>query len=167
MVRDNWGSVAAGMIIALLLSACANNELVQAEMTTGAIEIPPSNERPQDEPVAKGKVHYLKGSYGLAERSFRQAVEANPKSAEGWLGLAASYDRLRRFELADRAYKEVLGLQGRTVEVLNNLAYHHMLKGNLKQARLLLDEASLKDPKNPIVAGNYRLLETWKTSEVY
>ena len=110
-------------------------------------------------------MHFSKGSYGLAERSFRAAVEANPKSAEGWLGLAASYDHLRRFDLAERAYKEAIGLQGHTVAVLNNLAYHHMLRGDLQKARKFLEEAGLKEPSNPVVAGNFRLLETWKSGE--
>ncbi len=55
-----------------------------------------------------GKRHYRANNFGLAERYFRRAVEKGPgdtsRDAEAWLGLAASYDRLRRFELADRAY---------------------------------------------------------------
>lgn len=161
--RFRSGAVACALSV-ITVAGCATGELGTAELTTGSLP-PPSDERPQDDPVAKGKFHYTKGSYGLAERGFREAVEANPKSAEGWLGLAASYDRLRRFELADRAYERVFALQGRTVEALNNRAYHFMLKGDLKQARALLDEAAQKDPGNPVVAGNYRLLETWKTGE--
>jgi Flp pilus assembly protein TadD len=40
-------------------------------------------------------------NYGLAEKHFRRAVETHPRDAEG-IGLAASYDRLRRFDLAAR-----------------------------------------------------------------
>ena len=156
----------AALVSALLLAGCASDFDV-VPMTTGALpELPPpSDERPQDEPLARGKFHYTKGSYGLAERAFREAVEANPKSAEAWLGLAASYDRLKRFDLADRAYKEVLNREGRTVAVLNNLAYHHMLKGEMTKASSLLREAGQKDPHHLVVAGNMKLLETWKTGE--
>lgn len=160
-IRES-GRIAA-VVATLLLAGCATAGLETSDVATGSIQ--PSDERPQDEPVAKGKFHYAKGSYGLAERSFREAVEANSKSAEGWLGLAASYDRLRRFELAERAYTEVIKLEGRSVTVLNNLAYHHMLRGNLPKARSLLEEAAKQDPANPIVAGNFKLLETWKTGE--
>jgi len=53
--------------------------------------------------LSVGKKYFRQGSYGLAERQFRKAVELHPKHAEAWLRLAASYDRLRRFDLADRA----------------------------------------------------------------
>ena len=125
--------------------------------------VPPSDQRPQDEPVQMGKLNYAAGDYGLAERHFQQAVEVNPKSIEAWRGLAASYDRLHRFDLAERAYTRVLALAGRAPAVLNNLAYHNMLKGNLGQARVLLAEAVAKDPGNPVIQGNLHLLDTWKT----
>jgi Flp pilus assembly protein TadD len=67
-----------------------------------------------------GKKFYRAAQYGLAERHYRRAVEARPRDAEAWLGLAASYDQLRRFELADRAYGQAVGLVGSTPEVLNN-----------------------------------------------
>src|SRR5262245_38401607 len=67
-----------------------------------------------------GKKLYRSANYGLAERHFRRAVESRPKDAEAWVGLAASYDQLRRFELADRAYAQAIGIVGKTPEVLNN-----------------------------------------------
>lgn len=148
----------------LLLSACAEGSSGTTDLTTASILPPLANNRPQDEAIAQGKLHYRKGSYGLAERSFRAAVEANAKSSEGWLGLAASYDQLRRFDLAERAYSEAIGLEGRTVGLLNNLAYHHMLRGDLLKAGRLLEEAAQKEPNHPVVAGNFRLLETWKSA---
>jgi Flp pilus assembly protein TadD len=49
--------------------------------------------------------------------------------------------------------------------VLNNLGYHHMLRGNLNEARGLLLEAASKDPGNPRVQGNLYLLDTWQSGE--
>ena len=155
--------IAFVLSMSLFLSGCADGGIATGHWTTASISPPPANDRPQDEAVAQGKLQYRKGSYGLAERSFRAAVEANASSFEGWLGLAASYDQLRRFDLAERAYNEAIGLQGRTVGVLNNLAYHHMLRGDLQKAGRLLEEAAQKEPDNPVVAGNFRLLETWKS----
>lgn len=143
----------------LKLSGCAP---IEGDVSISN-SIPPSDQRPQDEPLALGKMHYAAGDYGLAERHFRAAVEANPSSAEAWLGLAAAYDRLSRFDLAARAYERTLALQGRTPEVLNNLGYHHLLRGNITQARQYLTEAAKADPGNPLIQGNLRLLETWKT----
>jgi len=67
-----------------------------------------------------GKKQYRANNFGLAEKYFRHAVELHPRDAEAWLGLAASYDRLRRFDLADRAYGQAIRIVGPTAEILNN-----------------------------------------------
>ncbi len=72
---------------------------------------------------------------GSPSAHFRRAVELRPKDAEAWVGLAASYDRLRRFELADRAYEQAVGIVGPTPEVLNNQGYSYMLRGDYTRAR--------------------------------
>jgi Flp pilus assembly protein TadD len=106
-----------------------------------------------------GKKLYRAANYGLAERHFRRAVEARPKDAEAWVGLAASYDQLRRFELADRAYNQAFGIVGKTPEVLNNQGYSYMLRGDYARARVTLMQAKAKDPDNPYVQNNLELLE--------
>jgi Flp pilus assembly protein TadD len=106
-----------------------------------------------------GKKLYRAANYGLAERHFRRAVEARPKDAEAWVGLAASYDQLRRFELADRAYNQAVGIVGKTPEVLNNQGYSYMLRGDYVRARVTLMQAKAKDPSNPYVQNNLELLE--------
>ncbi|MCW5680298.1 MAG: tetratricopeptide repeat protein [Xanthobacteraceae bacterium] len=105
-----------------------------------------------------GKKHYREQNYGLAERHFRRAVEANPRNAEAWLGLAASYDRLRRFDLADRAYGQAQAILGPTPEVLSNHGYSYILRGDYKRAREKLLAAKAKDPHNPYVKNNLDLL---------
>jgi len=106
-----------------------------------------------------GKKHYRAANYGLAEKHFRRAVELHPRDAESWLGLAASYDRLRRFELADRAYNQAIGIVGPTAEILNNQGYSYMLRGDYKRARTRLTDAQRKDPRNRFVQNNLQLLE--------
>lgn len=105
-----------------------------------------------------GKQNFRQGNYGLAERYFRRAVEAGPRDAESWLGLAASYDRLKRFDLADRAYAQLTKMLGPTPEVLNNHGYSYMLRGDLAKARELLLAAQAKDPSNPYIRNNLDLL---------
>jgi len=109
--------------------------------------------------LSLGKKMFRDGNFGLAERYFRRAVEAGPRDAEAWLGLAAAYDRLKRFDLADRAYSQVLHIAGRTPEVLNNLGYSYMLRGNYQRAREILREAQAKDPASPYIQTNLALLE--------
>ena len=113
---------------------------------------------PNDE-LSLGKKMYRTNNFGLAEQHFRKAVELHPRDAEAWLGLAASYDRLRRFDLADRAYKQAAGIVGETVEILNNQGYSYMLRGDFKRARAKLLAADRKDPGNKYVANNMNLLE--------
>jgi Flp pilus assembly protein TadD len=106
-----------------------------------------------------GKKLYRSANYGLAERHFRRAVESRPKDAEAWVGLAASYDQLRRFELADRAYAQAVGIVGTTPEVLNNQGYSYILRGDYTRARVTLLQAKAKDPENPYIQSNLELLE--------
>jgi len=113
---------------------------------------------PHDE-LALGKKMYRSNNFGLAEQHFRKAVELHPRDAEAWLGLAASYDRLRRFDLADRAYKQAAGIVGETVEILNNEGFSYMLRGDFRRARAKLLAADHKDPGNKYVANNLHLLE--------
>ena len=113
---------------------------------------------PYDE-LNLGKKQYRANNFGLAEKHFHLAVEKHPRDAEAWLGLAASYDRLRRFDLADRAYAQAVGILGPTVEILNNQGYSYMLRGDYKRAHATLTAALRKDPKNKYVQNNIRLLE--------
>lgn len=113
---------------------------------------------PNDD-LAIGKKYYRQGSYGLAERSFRKAVELHPRDAESWLGLAAAYDQLRRFDLADRAYDQVIKLIGETPEVMNNLGFSYMLRSDYRRARATLLAARAKAPGNPHIAANLKMLD--------
>lgn len=113
---------------------------------------------PSDEPVRLGLEHFNRGSYGLAQRYFKDAVEKSPKDLTAWIGLAASYDRIRRFDLADQAYAQAIRLGGETVQVLNDQGYSYMLRGNLSAARRKFEKAYSLDPGNPVIANNLELL---------
>ena len=90
---------------------------------------------PSDEPLKLALEHFDRGNYGTAERYFRDAVEKAPRDATAWVGLAATYDRLAHFDLADRAYRSAIGLAGETTQLLNNQGYSYMLRGDLENAR--------------------------------
>ena len=111
-----------------------------------------------DEPVRMGLEHFNRGSYGIANRYFKDGVEKSPKDLTAWMGLAASYDRLRRFDLADQAYAQAAKLGGVTVQLLNDQGYSYMLRGNLSAARRKFERAYSMDPGNPVIANNLELL---------
>jgi Flp pilus assembly protein TadD len=115
---------------------------------------------PAEKPLELGKRYYSKGEFGLAEQAFRSAIEIDKKDPDAWLGLAASYDRLRRFDQARRAYDVLVKLVGNTPIVLNNLGYHYILEGDYVKARQALLEAQRLDPGNKFIRNNIDLIET-------
>jgi Flp pilus assembly protein TadD len=117
-----------------------------------------SGDDPNDD-LVRGKRYFRANDFGLAEKSFRAAAEKYPRDAEAWVGLAASYDRLHRFDLADRAYAEAIRLVGPTPEILNDQGFSYMLRGDYVRAARTLRQAQAKDPNNPYVQANLQLLE--------
>jgi Flp pilus assembly protein TadD len=113
-----------------------------------------------DEPLHLGTEHFNRGHYGLAERYFRDAVEKAPRDVTAWIGLAASYDRLSRFDLADRAYANAIKLAGQTTQILNNQGYSYMLRGDIKKAREKFLLAYQREPGNPTIGNNLQLLDS-------
>ena len=85
-------------------------------------------------------------------------MEKSPRDATAWVGLAASYDRLGRFDLADKAYAAAIRLRGQTVSILNNQGYSYMLRGDFVTARAKFLKAYEKEPNNPTIVNNIALL---------
>jgi len=115
---------------------------------------------PSDEPLKLGLEYFDRGNFGIAERYFRDAVEKAPRDATAWVALAATYDRIARFELADRAYGAAVRLTGETTQILNNQGYSYMLRGDLVNARKKFAKAHDREPNNPTIANNLKLLNS-------
>ncbi len=113
---------------------------------------------PSDQPLRLGQEYFNRGIFGVAQQYFQAAVEKAPKDVAAWTGLAASYDRIGRFDLADRAYRQAIRLDGETTQILNNLGYSYMLRGNLTAAREKFHEALERDPDNQTIQNNITLL---------
>jgi tetratricopeptide (TPR) repeat protein len=139
-------------------------------VTTGSVRPVPGEGEPDQVPkgllgkdpnddLSLGKKYFRSANFGLAEKHFRRAVEQHPRDLEAWVGLAASYDRLRRWDLADRAYDQAMKIAGPTSELLNNWGYSYMLRGDYRRARDTLSRAQAQDPGNPFIRNNLELLE--------
>ena len=139
--------------------------------TTGSITAPPPEgiqpdavpkglfgKDPNDD-LSLGKKYFRSANFGLAERHFRRAVEQHPRDLESWVGLAASYDRLRRWDFADRAYEQAMKISGPQAEILNNWGYSFMLRGDYRRAHETLLQAQVQDPANPYIKNNLELLD--------
>ena len=147
------GRLAMAAATALVLAGCQTT----AEIDTAGKAADPANLSTEDR-VSLAAAHFEAGNFGLAEKHFRRSVETHPEDAAAWLGLAAAYDRLGRFDLADRAYHELLRLEGRKASILNNQGYSMMLRGQMKDARRLIAEARAMAPGNTIIEGNWELV---------
>jgi len=109
--------------------------------------------------LAAGKQEFTSRNYGLAEKNFRKVVEVRADSAQGWLGLAAAYDQMGRFDLADRAYDQLLELEASNPRVLNNIGYSYLLRGEYSKSRHYLNRAQSINPNLEEVQGNIHILE--------
>ena len=161
------------LILALLmaivgLQGCANPEgfgfPAFGDARSGLNDQADFKNYPDDQVLAQAKNHFTEGNYGRALPFYQRAVEISPNDAEAWLGLAASYDHIRRFDLADRAYRHVSGFIGNHPEYYNNLGYSFLLRGDLAKARGYFLKAYEIDPDNPTIANN---LEMLNVSESY
>lgn len=162
--RGTIGAIARALVLLLLggsVTACASQEnilLAGPNAKQPAPKVEDAAFFPSDDYLRMGKVYFRNESYGLAAQSYQKAVEVTPKDAEAWLGLAASYDHLRRFDLADQAYEKVLQLASQNAAILNNAGYSQLLRGNLKSARKFLLRAYELEPDNPYIQNNIKLL---------
>ena len=94
------------------------------------------------------------GNFGYAARYFEQ-VEGD---AEACLGLAASYDWLYRFDLADRAYERCAEIGGETFAYENNRGFSYLLRGESGKAAARFARAMAIRPDDPTVRTNLRIL---------
>ena len=115
---------------------------------------------PSDEPLKLAIESFNRGAFGLAARYFEDSVTKAPEDATAWVGLAASYDRIGRFDLADRAYGMAIRLVGETTGILNNQGYSYMLRGRLREARRKFLKAYDREPHNPVIINNLELLNS-------
>ncbi|TPK52947.1 MULTISPECIES: tetratricopeptide repeat protein [unclassified Mesorhizobium] len=153
MRHSNLTAMAA-MAAVLMMSGCTTSGVD----TTKTTAIQPAAKDVGTSDLAEGKAQFRDANYGLAEQRFRKAVELKADNAEAWMGLAASYDELGRFDFADRAYDQLLKVAGRKPQIVNNMGYSQLLRGNRKKARALLLEAKAGMADPTVVDANLALL---------
>lgn len=158
-IEKRLGSAITGkrsVVAAVVLGAAVSGCVTASEGPAGPAEygLPPS-----EDSARSGLQHFDRGEYGLAARDFEQRVLSKPSDASAWVALAASYDRIGRFDLSDRAYLQASALAGETAQILNNEGFSYMLRGQLNKARAKLEAARKLDPKDPLIENNLKLLD--------
>ena len=144
-----------GVALGLVLAGCQTRSDEGVAIVPGVEPTLPAT----NEAYRVGRVNLAAGNSGLAERNFRRAVERNKDDDAAWLGLAAAYDNLGRYELADRAYTQAIALRGETLEIINNRGYSYMLRGDGKRALEQFERARAMDPSNPVILNNLEILQ--------
>jgi len=155
-MRHGLPTAAAALAAVLMITGCTTNARVDTTKTTA---IQPTAKDVTATDLTEGKAQFREANFGLAEQHFRKAVELKADNAEAWMGLAASYDELGRFDFADRAYAQLLRVAGRKPQILNNMGYSQLLRGNKKKARILLLEAKAGMADQTVVNANLALLD--------
>jgi Flp pilus assembly protein TadD len=149
-----------------LLSACNATSIGLSSFGNNPSEIalPTTVEPYPDGEVLKvAKAQFVSGNYGHAARYYERAVELDSSNGEAWLGLAASYDRVRRFDLADRAYREAGRVIGHRAEYYNNVGYSYLLRGDAAKAHSAFLQARELDPTSVTVNNNLEMLRVQTT----
>jgi len=108
--------------------------------------------------LAQARSHFRNNDFGHSAAFYKRVVELSPNTAEGYIGLGASYDRLRRFDLSDRVYASLFAISGGTAQYYNNVGYSQMLRGNLKNAMTNFRQARTLAPDNAVIANNMQLV---------
>lgn len=145
--------VAFAISVSAVLAACAEHDADLLTSSLSDTSLPSSHNL-----VQHGQKQFAGGYYGSAVDSFAKTVEKDPLNSDAWLGLAAAYDQISRFDEADKAYAKVQSLVGATPSVLNNLGYSYLLRGNLDRARTTLAAAYRVDASNPYILNNIEIL---------
>jgi Flp pilus assembly protein TadD len=148
--------LAAAALLPAMLAACTG--IADEPPADPAVAAEVAKYQPSAEPYRAGSEHFTRGEYAIAEQYFREAVLKAPRNGAAWTALAACYDRLSRFDLADRAYANAIRLSGETALILNNQGYSYMLRGDAATAKIKFAKARALDPENPLVQNNVELL---------
>ena len=90
--------------------------------------------------IAEARGHFALGNVALALEGYRKALREDPGSIDAMTGIAASYDRMGRFDLSRRHYETALAAAPGDPAVLAAFAASLTLQGRASEARLVLQE---------------------------
>jgi Flp pilus assembly protein TadD len=164
-MRGGVGAFGVGLIalaIAVVpLTACSSANIGASTWGNSKLEIAEIKNIGNYTPelaLTEARAHFRNNDFGHSAAFYKRVVELQPKNPEGYIGLAASYDQLRRFDLADRVYEALYELSGSSAQYFNNVGYSYMLRGNFKAALTNFRKAEKLDPDSIVISNNLQLL---------
>ena len=139
------------VILMLLLAACAMPKIV-------VIDDPLTAQQHNDLGVA----YEEKGDFALAGKEYEKAIKKNRDWVIPYLNLGHLYYRQDKLDQAERALREGLRVKGDHPDLLNNLAWVLMEKGQLKEAKTLIDKAISIEDKEEFRDTRREIIERMK-----
>jgi Flp pilus assembly protein TadD len=88
-----------------------------------------------------GVAYEQKGDFDLAGKEFEKAIKLNKDWVIPYLNLGHLYYRQDKLDQAEATLRQGLRIKGDHPDLLNNLAWVLMEKGQLKEAKTLIDKA--------------------------
>jgi Flp pilus assembly protein TadD len=141
-------------LLILLLASCAMPKIPQIIV----IDDPLTAQQHNDLGVA----YEEKGNFDLAGKEYEKAIKKNREWVIPYLNLGHLYYRQDKLDQAERALREGLRVKGDHPDLLNNLAWVLMEKGQLKDARALIDKAIAIEDKEEYRDTRQEILERLK-----
>ena len=129
--------VAAALLLTVSAIGCTHSKLA-----VRSLPVPESASTADEASLAKGRMLFARGEFALAADAFQKAARYDPKSADAYNGLAASYDQLGRYDLSRRYYELALAQSPEDGRVLRNFARSMLHQGDQLAARKLIAEAA-------------------------
>jgi len=129
--------VAAALLLTVSAIGCTHSKLA-----VRSLPVPESASTADEASLARGRMLFARGEFALAADAFQKAARYDPKSADAYNGLAASYDQLGRYDLSRRYYELALAQSPEDGRVLRNFARSMLHQGDQLAARKLIAEAA-------------------------
>jgi len=117
-------------LIILVVAGCAMPKIV-------VIDDPLTAQQHNDLGVA----YEEKGDFALAGKEYEKAIKKNRDWVIPYLNLGHLYYRQDKLDQAEKALREGMRVKGDHPDLLNNLAWVLMEKGQFEQATALIDKA--------------------------
>jgi tetratricopeptide (TPR) repeat protein len=150
-VSMSWRRLCLGTVALALLSGCGGMSDIRPVIAMGGESIDLAD------PIEAGRAQLATGQYGLAIDSLTRVVHAEPRNARALSLLALGYDRIHRYDLADRYYAAALEVDPQHAMTLNNWGYSRLLRRDYAEADRLLRLASQARRDDPVIEANLRL----------
>jgi len=142
------------VLLMLLLVSCAMPKIPQVIV----IDDPLTAEQHNDLGVA----YEEKGDFALAGKEYEKAIKKNRDWVIPYLNLGHLYYRQDKLDQAERALRDGLRVKGDHPDLLNNLAWVLMEKGQFKDAKALIDKAIAIEDKEEYRDTRQEILERLK-----